>query len=160
MTQHRGQSGIHSFRSGVKQNEASSMIHGNVTIDQFETEHVVGYTRNPSLTIGSLEGIHGGLVSFHGHGQVRECHRFPVQNSYSTRFLLTRQSKIRILQQIRFALHNSILDVVQEQSHDLQRSLNQRDKNKLDEYFTSVRDVERRNHYVDGAGLMFQNQKQ
>ena len=55
-----GHFGIHSFLSGVKQNEASAMIHGNVTIDQFAAEHVVGQTRFPSLTIGSLEGIHGG----------------------------------------------------------------------------------------------------
>ena len=55
-----GHFGIHSFLSGVKQNEASSMPNGNVTIDQFAAEHVVGQTRFSSLTIGSLEGIHGG----------------------------------------------------------------------------------------------------
>ena len=53
----------------------------------------------------------------------------------------------------RFTLQSSILDVVQEQAHDLERSLNQRDKNKLDEYFTSVRDVEkgiaRRRQWID-----------
>ena len=43
-----GHFGIHSFLSGVKQNEASAMTHGNVTIDQFAAEHVVGQTRFPS----------------------------------------------------------------------------------------------------------------
>ena len=147
-----GHFGIHSFLSGVKQNEASSMIHGNVTIDQFAAEHVVGQTRFPSLTIGSLEGIHGGCqLSWTRTGTRVPPIPGPEQLFKKLFVDATEQDKDSAAD--RFALQNSILDVVQEQAHDLQRSLNQRDKNKLDEYFTSVRDVEkgitRRRRWID-----------
>ena len=147
-----GHFGIHSFLSGVKQNEASSMIHGNVTIDQFAAEHVVGQTRFPSLTIGSLEGIHGGCqLSWTRTGTRVPPIPGPEQLFKKLFVDATEQDKDSTAD--RFALQNSILDVVQEQAHDLQRSLNQRDKNKLDEYFTSVRDVEkgiaRRRRWID-----------
>ena len=147
-----GHFGIHSFLSGVKQNEANSMIHGNVTIDQFAAEHIVGQTRFPSLTIGSLEGIHGGCqLSWTRTGTRVPPIPGPEQLFKKLFVDATEQDKDSAAD--RFALQNSILDVVQEQAHDLQRSLNQRDKNKLDEYFTSVRDVEkgiaRRRRWID-----------
>jgi hypothetical protein len=46
--------------------------------------------------------------------------------------------------QDRFNLQNSILDTVHDEAKSLQRSLGKRDREKLDEYFTSVRDVEKR----------------
>ena len=92
-------------------------------------------------------------VSFLGHGQVLECRRFQVQNNYLKSSLLMPQGKKRTSATDHLALQNSILDAVREQAHDLERSLSQRDKNKLDEYFTSVRDVEkgiaRRRQWID-----------
>ena len=43
----------------------------------------------------------------------------------------------------RFELQGSILDAVQGDAKSLQRHLGKRDQEKLDEYFTSVRDVEK-----------------
>ena len=138
-----GHFGIHSFLSGVKQNEASSMINGNVTIDQFAAEHVVGQTRFPSLTVGSLEGIHGGCqLSWTRTGT--RVPPIPGPEQLFKKLFVDVTEKGKDSATDRFALHKSILDVVREQAHDLERSLNQRDKNKLDEYFTSVRDVEKR----------------
>ena len=147
-----GHFGIHSFLSGVKQNEASAMIHGNVTIDQFAAEHVVGQTRFPSLTIGSLEGIHGGCqLSWTRTGT--RVPPIPGPEQLFKKLFVNATGKDKDSATDRFTLQNSILDVVQEQAHDLERSLNRRDKNKLDEYFTSVRDVEkgiaRRRQWID-----------
>jgi hypothetical protein len=147
-----GHFGIHSFLSGVKQNEASAMIHGNVTIDQFAAEHVVGQTRFPSLTIGSLEGIHGGCqLSWTRTGT--RVPPIPGPEQLFKKLFVNATGKEKDSATDRFTLQTSILDVVQEQAHDLERSLNQRDKNKLDEYFTSVRDVEkgiaRRRRWID-----------
>ncbi len=147
-----GHFGIHSFLSGVKQNEASAMIHGNVTIDQFAAEHVVGQTRFPSLTIGSLEGIHGGCqLSWTRTGT--RVPPIPGPEQLFKKLFVNATGKEKDSATDRFTLQTSILDVVQEQAHDLERSLNQRDKNKLDEYFTSVRDVEkgiaRRRQWID-----------
>ena len=138
-----GHFGIHSFLSGVKQNEASSMPNGNVTIDQFAAEHVVGKTRFSSLTIGSLEGIHGGCqLSWTRTGTRVPPIPGPEQLFKKLFVDVTENDKDSAAGL--FALQNSILDVVRDQAHDLERSLNQRDKHKLDEYFTSVRDVEKR----------------
>ena len=147
-----GHFGIHSFLSGVKQNEASAMINGNVTIDQFAAEHVVGQTRFPSLTIGSLEGIHGGCqLSWTRTGT--RVPPIPGPEQLFKKLFVNATGKDKDSATDRFTLQKSILDVVQEQAHDLERSLNQRDKNKLDEYFTSVRDVEkgiaRRRQWID-----------
>ena len=147
-----GHFGIHSFLSGVKQNEASAMIHGNVTIDQFAAEHVVGQTRFPSLTIGSLEGIHGGCqLSWTRTGT--RVPPIPGPEQLFKKLFVNATGKDKDSATDRFTLQKSILDVVQEQAHDLERSLNRRDKNKLDEYFTSVRDVEkgiaRRRQWID-----------
>lgn len=147
-----GHFGIHSFLSGVKQNEASSMAHGNVTIDQFAAEHVVGQTRFPSLTIGSLEGIHGGCqLSWTRTGT--RVPPIPGPEQLFEKLFVDATGKEKNSATDRLALQNSILDAVREQAHDLERSLSQRDKNKLDEYFTSVRDVEkgiaRRRQWID-----------
>lgn len=147
-----GHFGIHSFLSGVKQNEASSMTNGNVTIDQFAAEHVVGQTRFPSLTIGSLEGIHGGCqLSWTRTGT--RVPPIPGPEQLFEKLFVDTTGKEKNSATDRLALQNSILDAVREQAHDLERSLSQRDKNKLDEYFTSVREVEkgitRRRQWID-----------
>jgi len=138
-----GHFGIHSFLSGVKQSEASSMINGNVTIDQFAAEYIVGQTRFPSLTVGSLEGIHGGCqLSWTRTGT--RVPPIPGPEQLFKKLFVDVTEKGKDSTKERFSLHKSILDVIREQAHDLERSLNQHDKNKLDEYFTSVRDVEKR----------------
>ena len=147
-----GHFGIHSFLSGVKQNEASSMANGNITIDQFAAEHVVGQTRFPSLAIGSLEGIHGGCqLSWTRTGT--RVPPIPGPEQLFEKLFVDATGKEKNSATDRLALQNSILDAVREQAHDLERSLSQRDKNKLDEYFTSVRDVEkgiaRRRQWID-----------
>lgn len=147
-----GHFGIHSFLSGVKQNEAGSMPYGNVTIDQFAAEYVVGQTRFPSLTIGSLEGIHGGCqLSWTKTGA--RVPPIPGPEQLFKKLFVDATENDKNSASDRFALQNSILDAVREQAHDLERSLNQRDKHKLDEYFTSVRDVEkgiaRRRRWID-----------
>ena len=128
------------------------MTHGNVTIDQFAAEHVVGQTRFPSLTIGSLEGIHGGCqLSWTRTGT--RVPPIPGPEQLFEKLFVDATGKEKNSATDHLALQNSILDAVREQAHDLERSLSQRDKNKLDEYFTSVRDVEkgiaRRRQWID-----------
>ena len=75
------------------------MTHGNVTIDQFAAEHVVGQTRFPSLTIGSLEGIHGGCqLSWTRTGT--RVPPIPGPEQLFEKLLLMPQGKKRLLQQI------------------------------------------------------------
>ena len=55
-----GHFAVHSFLSGVKHTQASSMPNGNLSLDQRAAE-VFGFkTRFPSLVVGSEDGLHGG----------------------------------------------------------------------------------------------------
>jgi len=110
-------------------------------LDQRAAEHVGSKTRFPSLTIGSDSGLHGGCqMSWTRTGTrvppipgPRELfHALFVQDGKAAR----QQAKDRI------ALQGSILDAVLGDANSLKRRLNQADRHKLDEYFSSVRDVE------------------
>lgn len=138
-----GHFSIHSFLSGVRQIDAKSMPNGNVTIDQFAAEQIPGQTRFPSLTIGSEDGIHGGCqISW-----TRTGNRVPPipgpEQLFNLLFVQT-SAKDREAAAGRFQLQNSILDHVLNDAQRFERQLNQQDRHKLDEYLSSVRDVEKR----------------
>ncbi len=138
-----GHFSIHSFLSGVRQVDAKSRPDANVTIDQYAADHVAGLTRFPTLTIGSESGIHGGCQL----SWTRTGTRVPPVPGPEQLFKLlftgvNIQDKLAVAD--RFKLQGSILDMVKSDADRFQRKLNQQDRNKLDEYLTSVRDVERR----------------
>jgi hypothetical protein len=134
---------VHSFLSGVLNSEAQNRPDGNVTIDQYLADEVGFQTRFPSLTVGSEGGIHGGCQIAWTKSGVRVP---PVTNPAELfEKLFVTDSKER---QVRRAQENqvqaSILDSVLEEANRLSKQVNQEDKDKLDEYLTSVRDVEKR----------------
>lgn len=138
-----GHFSIHSFLSGVRQIDAKSMPDANVTMDQYAAEHVVGLTRFPTLTIGSESGIHGGCQL----SWTRTGTRVPPVPGPEQLFKLlfvddSQEEKLSVVD--RFKLQGSILDMVKGDADRFHRRLNQQDRNKLDEYLTSVRDVEKR----------------
>jgi Protein of unknown function (DUF1552) len=138
-----GHFAIHTFLSGVRQIDAKSRPDANVTIDQFAADHVAGQTRFPTLTIGSEGGIHGGCQL----SWTRTGTRVPPVPGPEQLFKMlfadvSQQEKLVVAD--RFKLQGSILDMVKSDADRFQRKLNQQDRNKLDEYLTSVRDVERR----------------
>jgi hypothetical protein len=138
-----GHFAIHTFLSGVRQIDAKSRPNANVTIDQYAAEHVAGLTRFPTLTIGSEGGIHGGCQL----SWTRTGTRVPPVPGPEQLFNLLfadirEQDKMAVAD--RFKLQGSILDMVKGDADRFQRKLNQQDRNKLDEYLTSVRDVEKR----------------
>ena len=138
-----GHFAIHSFLSGVKQIDAGSMEDGNVTIDQFAAESIPGLTRFPSLTIGSEDGIHGGCqISWTRTGT--RVPPIPGPEQLFKKLFVNADSNTRATATDRFELQGSILDLVRDQARSVERELNTQDKRKLDEYFTSVREVEQR----------------
>jgi Protein of unknown function (DUF1552) len=138
-----GHFAIHSFLSGVRQIDAKSMPDANVTIDQHAAEHVVGLTRFPTLTIGSEGGIHGGCQL----SWTRTGTRVPPipgpEQLFKLLFVGTSE-RDKANAADRLKLQGSILDMVKTDADRFQRKLNQQDRNKLDEYLTSVREVEQR----------------
>ncbi|MFT5091927.1 MAG: DUF1552 domain-containing protein [Planctomycetales bacterium] len=136
-----GHFAIHGFLTGVKAAEARGLPGGGMSVDQRAAEFVGSRTRFPSLTIGSDYGLHGGCqMSWTRTGTrippipgPRELFRqLFVEDSAAGK----KQAEDRIL------LQGSILDAVLGDANSLRRKLNKNDGQKLDEYFSSVRDVE------------------
>ncbi len=137
-----GHFAMSSFLSGVRTADAKGMPEGNITLDQRAAETLGGATRFPTLALGSESGIHGGcLMSW-----TRSGTRVPPISTPRELFrkLFVSDGAAGLAASLdRLDLKNSILDAVQGDAKSLERHLGQRDKEKLDEYFTSVRDVEK-----------------
>lgn len=110
----------------------------SISLDQFAAQHIGGETRFPSLNL-SGDGL--------GLSWTRTGAQIPADNSPSrvfTRLFLDGnasevQSQLRRLEDGR-----SILDDVRDQATTLRDRLGGEDRNRLDEYLTSVRELEQR----------------
>ena len=138
-----GHFAVHTFLSGVLHHESKHRPDGNVTIDQFVADEIGAQTRFPSLTIGSEGGIHGGCqLSWTKSGV-----RVPPITGPAELFekLFVTESATSLSQRARAnSLQGSILDLTLEEAKTLSKAVNQEDQAKLDEYFSSIRDVEKR----------------
>ncbi len=109
-----------------------------ISLDQFAAEHIGGQTRFPSLTL-SGEGL--------GLSWTRTGAQLPAANSPSRVFaqLFLEGSADEVQAQVRRLKDNqSILDDVRGQAKTLRTNLGSDDRDKLDEYLTSVRQLEQR----------------
>ncbi len=138
-----GHFAVHTFLSGVLHHESKNRHDGNVTLDQYLADSIGTETRFPSLTVGSEGGIHGGCQLSWTKSGVRVppitgpaelFDKLFVSDSVGER---TRKVRETLLQA-------SILDSVTAEAGDLSKRINTEDRNKLDEYFSSIRDVEKR----------------
>ncbi len=138
-----GHFAVHSFLSGVLQSEAQNRPDGNVTIDQYMADAIGFETRFPSLAVGSEGGIHGGCQIAWTKSGVRVP---PVTNPAELfEKLFVSDSKERQTRRVQEnQVQASILDSVMDEANRLSKRVNKEDKDKLDEYLTSVRDVEKR----------------
>ena len=138
-----GHFAVHSFLSGILNSEAQNRPEGNVTIDQYLADEVGFETRFPSLTVGSEGGIHGGCQIAWTKSGVRVP---PITNPaelFEKIFIGdSPERQARRVQENK--VQGSILDSVMEEANSLSRKVNKEDKDKLAEYLSSVRDVEKR----------------
>ncbi len=136
-----GHFSVHSFLSGVKMGDAKGMPEGNITIDQRAAEHIGAATRFPSMTIGSEDGLHGGCQMCWTRTGVRVP---PIEGPQELfrKLFINENEKAQQEAADNFALRGTILDAVKDEAKSLERRLSGQDREKLDEYFTSVRDVE------------------
>lgn len=138
-----GHFAVHSFLSGVLNSEAQNRTDGNVTIDQFIADEVGVETRFPSLTVGSEGGIHGGCQIAWTKSGVRVPPITGPADLFQKLFVSDNEArKVRRIEENK--IQASILDTVLEDANRLSKQVNSEDKDKLDEYFTSIRDVEKR----------------
>jgi hypothetical protein len=118
---------------------ASSSFRNTISLDQHIAERIGTLTRFPSLTLA----VNGGRsLSWTGTGVA-----IPPEQSAAGVFrqLFLQGTPEQIEAQIReLDTGRSILDAVADQAKDLQRKVGASDRNRLDQYFTSVRDLEGR----------------
>jgi hypothetical protein len=113
-----------------------------ISLDQFIGERIGHLTRFPSLTLGVnvLRGQKS--LSWTSSGVLIPCEEKPSE-VFGRLFL--GGSKEEMDEQVRrLDLGQSILDAVAGQAKDLEHSVGPRDRDRLDQYFTSVRDLEQR----------------
>jgi len=110
----------------------------SISLDQFAAEHIGGRTRFPSI---ALSGEGAGL------SWTRTAALVPADNSparvFARLFLDGRPEEVRA-QVTRLEDGRSILDDVRDQARTLRAGLGSDDRDKLDEYITSVRELEQR----------------
>lgn len=138
-----GHFAVHTFLSGVLHHESKNRVDGNVTIDQFLADEVGTATRFPSLTVGSEGGIHGGCQMSWTKSGIRVP---PITGPAELfeKLFISESADRRADKKKANSLQASVLDSIREEAGSLSRKVNQEDKAKLDEYFTSIRDVEKR----------------
>ena len=138
---HPGVSGghyvTHTFLSGIKSSQAKSHPEGNITVDQKAAEFVGAKTRFPSMQLG----IGGGGVSWTRNGVSIPAIE-DLQVFFDALFQETPESKKQRMSES-FEVNRSILDLVRDDAGDLKRRISRNDLDKLDEYFTSIREVEK-----------------
>ncbi|NNC89182.1 MAG: DUF1552 domain-containing protein [Akkermansiaceae bacterium] len=147
-----GHFAVHSFLSGVLQMDAKGLPDGNISLDQRAAESVGSATRFPSLTIGSETGIHGGCQMCWTRSGTR-VPPIPGPRELFRKLFINDNARDIERARDRFHLKESILDAVHGDAKSLERRLDRLDREKLDEYFTSVREVEKQlelsRHWAD-----------
>lgn len=111
-----------------------------ISLDQFAADHIGSQTRFPSLT---LSGEGAGL-SWTRTGALVPADTSPSR-VFARLFLAGRADEVKA-QVRRLEDGRSILDDVRNQADRLRSDLGSDDRDKLDEYLTSVRELERRLH--------------
>jgi hypothetical protein len=118
---------------------ASSSFRNTISLDQLVAEKIGTLTRFPSLTLAvnggrSLSWTRAG-VAIPPEGQVARVFKQ----------LFLQGSKTEVEAQVReIETGRSILDTVGEQAKDLQRTVGARDRARIDQYLSGVRDLENR----------------
>lgn len=138
-----GHFAVHSFLSGVLNSEAQNRPDGNVSLDQFLAEEVGVETRFPSLTVGSEGGIHGGCQLAWTKSGVRVPPITGPAELFEKLFVEDDAAR-KVQRKEENKIQSSVLDSVLADANRLSKRVNREDREKLDEYFTSIRDVEKR----------------
>jgi hypothetical protein len=134
-----GHRAVQGFLTSIKKEEAAGFPEKNISLDQIAAEHVGSSTRFPSINTGIVNGTDMCWTRAGVH--------VPPVNNPATLFrglFVNSPQREREAQRTRLKHRGSVLDALRDSANALNRTLNAVDRNKLDQYLTSVRDVERR----------------
>jgi hypothetical protein len=129
---------IYSFLTAAPHPEQRAGFKNSISLDQFAADHLGGQTRFASLPL-SCEGF---SLSWTRSGAIVPSDSFP-SSVFARLFLEGRPDEVEA-QARKLRDGRSILDAVGDQAKRMQAGLGVDDREKLDEYFTSVRELEQR----------------
>jgi hypothetical protein len=127
-----------SFLTAAPHPEQRAGFKNSISLDQLAAEKIGGETRFPTLVL-SCEGF---SLSWTRSGAIVPSESWPT-SVFAKLFLEGRPDEVQA-QARRLRDGQSILDAVGDQSRTLQSGFGSNDRDKLDEYFTSVRELEKR----------------
>ena len=129
------------FLSGIPTNHSRGFAEANISLDQKAADFVGEQTRYPSLTLDTDRGNEHSL-SWTNHGNTIQ----PIRSLEKLFHMLFRKEDgvSRRRSEIELNDKRSILDLAKIQAESFQKSLGYADAEKLDQYFTSVREFEKR----------------
>jgi uncharacterized protein DUF1552 len=141
---HPGVTGAHAaekcFLTGTPHPERGGFRNG-ISLDQFAAERVGQHTRFPSL-VTAMSNENNQTLSFTRSGAPIPAERSP-NRLFRRLFLQGRADEIAATVEA-LRQERSMLDFVADQSRRLNRALPPADRQRLDEYLTSVRELEQR----------------
>jgi hypothetical protein len=129
---------LYSFLTGAPHPEIRAGFRNTVSLDQFAADRIGGETRFASLALAD-EGF---SLSWTRSGALVPSDSWP-SSVFARLFLEGRPEEVQA-QARRLQDGRSILDSVGDQAKKMQPGLGSSDRDKLDEYFTSVRELELR----------------
>ena len=136
-----GHGGVHAYLSGVLSKHSRNMPEANISVDQKAAQLVGSRTRYQSLQIASGNDPNN-QISWSASGV-----SLPPVSKVDLLFNLLFQKvdpQLRKTTQAKQAARTSILDLVKTDAQYLHRKLGSQDRAKIDRYFTTVREVEKR----------------
>ncbi len=120
----------------------SSGFRNTISLDQYVGERIGHLTRFPSLTLGVNVQQGQRSLSWTGSGVLIPCEE-KAADVFARMFLQGTQAETEA-QVRKLETGRSILDAVAGQAKDLRHTVGVRDRERLDQYFTSVRELEQR----------------
>lgn len=120
----------------------SGGFRNTISLDQFAAERIGNQTRFPSLTLGVNVEKGFRSLSWTSNGVMIPSEEKPSE-IFKKLFLKGSPEEVEA-QMRRLALGQSVMDAVAGQTRRLQRDLGARDRERLDQYLTGVRDLEKR----------------
>src|SRR6266850_6761417 len=120
----------------------SAGFRNTISLDQYIGERIGHLTRFPSLTLGVNVQQGARSLSWTGSGVLIPCEE-KAADVFARMFLQGTKAETEA-QARKLETGRSILDAVAGQAKDLQRTVGVRDRERLDQYFTSVRELEQR----------------
>jgi hypothetical protein len=143
------------YLTGKHPKKSASDIHAGISVDQVAANKIGDNTRLPSLELSCDRGQEAGScdsgyscayqfnISWRSETQPMNPEIEPKQ-AFERLFGAGTSEEARLARAKRDHYDQSILDLVQDQAKNLENKLGTTDRRKLDEYFTSIRDVEKR----------------